>query len=120
MKFRQYLKRLRETHLPIMASNPVTDAAKALQHKQRKILSLKWANFGRFTPSNNLAENLNQMYDKTVIQLKHELGNDVHVSQVDAEAWDEFWTWFNLENDFPPLGIHVTHEQALHKKHATL
>lgn len=87
-----------------------------LQKKQRKLLSLRWANFRRQDPSQALANNLNKMYDQTVVQLIHTCGQDAHVSEVDAEAWDEYWDWFDLEYGTRPIGVFVTPEMAINKR----
>jgi hypothetical protein len=83
-----------------------------LQVLQRRVLSLRWANFRRKEPSIALAENLNSLYESTVVQLVHTCGNAAHASEVDAEMWDVYCDWCANNGISIPVGQHITLDEV--------
>ena len=81
----------------------------SLQERQRRILCLRWRNFLRPSPSSDLANSLNKMYDRTVAVLEHKCGQDAPVAQVDAETWDLYWESLSGQD----LNPNVTRVQAM-------
>lgn len=82
----------------------------SLQEYQRRILCLRWRNFVRPNPSQDLANNLNRMYDRTVAVLEHKCGKDAPVAQVDAATWDLYW---DSVGDQAAIDPNVTRVQAM-------